>query len=392
MKKVWLLCLVVLFLFTFGCRAKVINTRPLDYDYALLANKINGDCGICISEADITKQVVEGNIDSSYQYTPYKDLRFGLGYALKMSCHSIKYYESTKDAIENGSQVIIVPDIKTKSDNSFPFWPPDKFSLTLDTKVFDATGNLMQRTHSAVSTTAERADWTVSNGYAGSKAMEKAIEDFLQKLDYNSINEQLKYPSSLSSEVGQKTADIPLTETEKITQTLRLYQGTLVFPPPLWVNKVKDLGKSKYWREQNKNLFSLEQIPKPQTFDSWKQIYGVYGFYLPEYNLKRFIDESLNALALGCKTQAKSKIISAEDGKIIMTYFCSDLQDSGVSDGYNTESGFLYMSQVDQSFAKVYMAWRAPIEYMKTDKWPMNEERITEALERLKKIRYFKPE
>ncbi len=181
-------------------------------------------------------------------------------------------------------------------------------------------------------------------------------------------------------------------ESPSITQTIKLYQGVLSFPPPIWVNEIKDIGNSKSFRNQQKNLFALEQIPKDQEFDSYTQIYGVYGFYLPEYDMKRFIDESLNALALGCKVQAKSKVVSAEGGAIIMTYFCSDLQDPLVVEGYNTESGFLYMSQVDQSFAKVYMAWRAKKEDMKTDRWPMNEQTVTEAVERMKKIQYFKAE
>jgi len=75
--------------------------------------------------------------------------------------------------------------------------------------------------------------------------------------------------------------------------------------------------------------------------------------------------------------------------KIIMTYFCKDLVDPFVKDGYNTESGFLYMSQVEQSFAKVYMAWGAKKEVMKTDKWPMNKETVTEALQRFGRIKYL---
>lgn len=182
------------------------------------------------------------------------------------------------------------------------------------------------------------------------------------------------------------------SRVETITQTVKLYEGVLNFPPPMWVNEVKDFGSSEFFRNQQNNLFTLEQIPKGQKFESWTNLYGVYGFYLPEYDMKRFIEESLNALALGCKEKAKSKLVSAEDGKIIMTYFCSDLVDPLVVNGYNTESGFLYMSQVENSFAKVYMAWRSKREFMKTDKWPMNKETVTEAVERMNKIRYFKAE
>ena len=160
----------------------------------------------------------------------------------------------------------------------------------------------------------------------------------------------------------------------------------------MWITGVTSLGNSKFYRDQKKNLFTLEQIPKDQKFESWTTLYGVYGFYLPQYDMKRFIGESLNALALGCKVQAKSKIVSVENGAVIMTYFCSDLQAPFVVNDNNTESGFLCMSQVNHSFAKVYMAWRAKSADMKTDRWPMNENTVTEAMERLKRIRYFKAE
>ncbi|GAB7021511.1 hypothetical protein [Salidesulfovibrio brasiliensis] len=190
--------------------------------------------------------------------------------------------------------------------------------------------------------------------------------------------------SPVDSMADEKKAD-------KIAQTIRLYEGVLKFPPAPWVKKVKDLGNSKFYRDQQKHLFTLEQIPKDQEFESWKNLYGIYGFYLPEYDMKRFLNESLNALAMGCKVQAKSKLVSAENGAIVMTYFCSDLADELVVDGHNTESGFLYLSQVDKSFAKVYMAWRAKKETMQTDKWPMNEDTVRQAIQRLQQVRYFSP-
>ncbi|MGX7950899.1 hypothetical protein, partial [Oleidesulfovibrio alaskensis] len=172
---------------------------------------------------------------------------------------------------------------------------------------------------------------------------------------------------------GAKAKADDLLKSDKITQAIRLYQGNLIFPPPFWVRQVKDIANTKSFQKQQGNLFTLEQIPKEQEFDSWTNLYGVYGYYLPEYDMKRFINESLNALALGCKVQGKSKLISVENGKIIMTYFCRDLHDPFVIDGRNTESGFLFISQVEQSFAKVYMAWRAKKEDMHTDRWPMDE-------------------
>lgn len=178
-------------------------------------------------------------------------------------------------------------------------------------------------------------------------------------------------------------------EPKTISQTIRLYEGVLNFPPPIWVEKVKDFNNLNTSQNQDKNLFSLEQVPKKQSFENWSNLYGVYGFYLPEYDMKRFIDESLNALALGCKGQTKSKIVKANSDGIIMTYFCPDLRPELVVDGKNTESGFLYINQVSKSFAKVYLAWRDRKENMGTDKWPMNEETVTKAIQRLDTIRYY---
>lgn len=196
----------------------------------------------------------------------------------------------------------------------------------------------------------------------------------------------------LTANASASAKEEPISQDTKITQTVKLYEGVLAFPAPIWVHKKEELKNINIAQRQNGNVFSLEQIPKDQEFESWKNLYGIYGFYLPEYDMKRFLNESLNALAMGCKVQAKSKLVSAENGALVMTYFCSDLADALVVDGYNTESGFLYLSQVDKSFAKVYMAWRAKKETMQTDKWPMNEDTVRQAIQRLQQVRYFSPE
>ena len=188
------------------------------------------------------------------------------------------------------------------------------------------------------------------------------------------------------------TSDVHAQEPikpKKITQVIKLYQGVLEFPPPLWVKEPKNLGNTEFFRNQQKNMFTLEQIPKGQQFDGWKQLYGIYGFYLPDYDMKRFIQESINALALGCKEKAKITLAGAENSSVILTYLCTDLIDPLVKDGDNTESGFLLISQVEQSFAKVYVAWRSKREYMKTDKWPMNKENVSKAYGALQSVRYF---
>ena len=189
-------------------------------------------------------------------------------------------------------------------------------------------------------------------------------------------------PTSVAG--AQETPQAP----PMIMQTMTIYNGLLTYPAPHWISSPKDVGNFKASREQTKSSFTFEQIPKDQDFESWTMLYGVYGWHLPEYDFKRFIAESLNALALGCKEQAKSKLVSAEGGSVVMTYHCAALVDPLVKNGKDTESGFLYMSHVGSSYVKVYQAWRASNKDRDTAAWPITAQSVANAIERMKQIRF----
>ena len=179
-------------------------------------------------------------------------------------------------------------------------------------------------------------------------------------------------------------------EPLKITQTIRLYDGVLSYPPPLWMKSEKDLGDFKVSRKQEKNSFSFEQIPKKQEFASWTNIYGVYAWQLPDYTMERFIQESLNALSWGCEVQASSTIVSSKGGGVLMTFHCDEMVKDLTQNGNDVESGFLYMTHAGNTFAKVYQAWRANSKDKKTDRWPINEQVITDAVTAMESIRFIK--
>ena len=178
-------------------------------------------------------------------------------------------------------------------------------------------------------------------------------------------------------------------EAEDLTQTVRLYEGVLAFPAPIWINSKEELGDFQLFRNQSKNSFSLEQIPKKQSFENWSNLYGTYGWYLPDYTMKRFVAESINALAIGCQNKPKVTTVSNDTGGLILTYHCDKLADPLVYDGKNVESGFLFISNVKKSFAKVYLAWRGKQEDMNTDRWPLNDVTIKESVSRMRRIRYL---
>ncbi|MFV0423844.1 hypothetical protein [Oleidesulfovibrio sp.] len=133
----------------------------------------------------------------------------------------------------------------------------------------------------------------------------------------------------------------------------------------------------------------FEQIPKDQEFKSWTNLYGVYAWQLPEYDIQRFAVESLNALAMGCKAEPEIGQIEAENG-LIVRYHCNELEDTLVVNGNNAESAFLFMGQAGQSFAKVYMSWRGKAEDIDTEKWPLTEQVQADAINHMKVIYYFK--
>jgi hypothetical protein len=181
-------------------------------------------------------------------------------------------------------------------------------------------------------------------------------------------------------------------EPLKMTQVIRLYDGILHYPSPLWMKTKDKIGDFSVYKKQEDNTFTFEMIPKSQKFDSWTNIYGVYAWKLPEYDLKRFFEESLHSLSLGCKKQANSSLVAVEDGRMVLTYHCPSLVDELVCEGNNAESGFLYLSQVNSTFVKVYQAWRYDSRKIGTEQAPMTKEVIVEAAEDMKAIRFVSAE
>lgn len=194
-------------------------------------------------------------------------------------------------------------------------------------------------------------------------------------------------PPAMAANAAQIPAASPPPPT--IMMSTIIYEGNLSYPAPPWVATIKDLGNIKVFRDQTKNTFTLEQIPQDQEFATWTTLYGVYGWRLPDYDFQRFIAESLNALALGCKVQAKSRLVGADAGNVIMTYHCAELVEPLVQNGNDAESGFLYIGHVGSSYVKVYQAWRSADKDRDTPDWPVTEESAARAVERMRQIRFL---
>lgn len=179
-------------------------------------------------------------------------------------------------------------------------------------------------------------------------------------------------------------------EVPTILQTIKLYEAVLRFPAPIWVKTKEQMGDFKASQHQENNSFVLEQIPKAQSFDDWSNMYGVYAWYLPEYDLKRFANESINALAMGCAAQAKIVALEAEKDTLLMVFQCPQLVEPLARTGKTVESVFLFMGQVDNTFVKVYQAWRGTPEDVQSESWPSNKQVLLDVVEQMQRIRLLK--
>lgn len=189
---------------------------------------------------------------------------------------------------------------------------------------------------------------------------------------------------------GATTGAVPTAPNApfSIMMTMAIYDGVLAFPTPHWVTTIKDLGNIKTFRNQSATSYTFEQIPKDQDFENWSTLYGVYGWQKAGYDMPHFIAESADALAKGCKTQARIKQVSIEKDKAIATFDCDTLADGLVTDGKDSESGVLLMTRTGTSYVRVYQAWRAPSQDRGTPAWPADEATLTANVERMQRITY----
>lgn len=189
---------------------------------------------------------------------------------------------------------------------------------------------------------------------------------------------------------GSTTGTAPTATSApfSIMMTMAIYEGVLAFPTPHWVTTIKDLGNIKTFRNQNTTSYTFEQIPKDQELENWSTLYGIYGWQKPGYDMPHFIAESTDALAKGCKTQARIKQITSGKDKVIATFDCDTLVDGLVKDGKDSESGVLLMTRTGNSYVRVYQAWRAPSQDRNTPAWPADEATLTANVERMQRITY----
>lgn len=183
--------LVLALFFVGGCTHK-ISIKPNSFE-GVGSGKINSQCAIVIPQSKIDLETIEGGRSGDkYQYYPYKDLRYGMAVILKNVCQGVTFCTSVEEASDSLVPVAFVPTITTKSTAGFFLWPPETFDVDLYVTVDVSGEGVVQTVTGSGQGTADFGQMTKNAGHSGSVALQKSLQDIINKLDYNLINGKIE--------------------------------------------------------------------------------------------------------------------------------------------------------------------------------------------------------
>jgi hypothetical protein len=155
-------------------------------------------------------------------------------------------------------------------------------------------------------------------------------------------------------------------QSPKVTQTVRVYDATLIYPPPLWVKSQDDaVNGSEHFREQKGNSFVLEQIKKPETFTNWTEMLKITGVQTPEaqkLGVTRVIALSNDAYLKACSNDNVGQHVFHQDAAgAVYAVFCGNTPNGPRAIGYGDGVGEISVSRlfiVKNTLLTVQYAWR----------------------------------
>lgn len=163
-------------------------------------------------------------------------------------------------------------------------------------------------------------------------------------------------------------AQKPPVDTPRISQVVRIYDLTLTYPPPLWIGPRDDvMSASERYREEHDNSFLLEEIPKAETFRTWKQMLKVTGAYTHEaekIGLDGAVERSVGGYLRACEDNAFGLEMLGHDAhSIIFVIACGNTPNGPAEVGYGEGIGEVAVARlfiVANTIAQVQYSWRGP--------------------------------
>ncbi|MFI5001619.1 MAG: sulfite oxidase heme-binding subunit YedZ [Reyranellales bacterium] len=164
---------------------------------------------------------------------------------------------------------------------------------------------------------------------------------------------------------GQSAGD---AATPRITQTVRVYDATLIYPAPMWVKSQNDaVNGSEVFREQKGNSFVLEQIRKTETFNNWTELLKVTALQTPDaqkIGMTAAIARSNAGYLRACGQDNVGQHVFHQDAtSAVFGVFCGNTPRGPTAIGYGDGVGEISVTRlfiVKNTLVMVQYAWRRP--------------------------------
>lgn len=180
---------------------------------------------------------------------------------------------------------------------------------------------------------------------------------------------------------------------EKISHmTAKVFDATVIFPPPSWQGSSTDLSEHEIYRQKIENQFILEFIPKGEKFSSWSKLYAVLAIKSQNLSFRNFINASLGTFFEACgKENYRASLIEKLGSAVLLEILCTNSPKGLAKHGYGDGVGevtIMWFGQLKDTKVKVYHHWRGD-SFSKDDRatWPIGSEAYDKTVTEFKKIR-----
>ena len=177
---------------------------------------------------------------------------------------------------------------------------------------------------------------------------------------------------------------------------VNIFGATLTYLPPVWYKSNKNpLENSEFHRVSKGGLFMLEEIPKGQSFDDWKEIYVVMATGGVTESVKQDLDLYFSDYKIACNKHYDMSVAYQGDDKVIFQVMCEKTPGTTAS-GYGKKKGTLALfSYTRLGNIAVFNKheWRGKA-FKKSDKesWPVSQRDYAETLMRLQQVKFMPPQ
>ncbi len=186
-RYLFLSMLILLLILATSCAHKISISPPLQQFDATEIPRIEKSVGYYISPDDLKKEVITpGGGGDKVKYLPYKESEPVLKTILSnifINVYPVPSLNDNQFITSNNISYIFIPKIETNSSSrSMWIWPPSDFTVTLDCKAMDASGNEIWQKKIISEAHMGLPDVARDHSLAGKVAIKKAFSELQQEI------------------------------------------------------------------------------------------------------------------------------------------------------------------------------------------------------------------